>query len=71
MKLPTRRLWKQQAETTVNKLHDPKTNQPKYEPKEIENICRNYYKELYTQSLAPNQKAAVLVLFCLLSTLSH
>ena len=37
-KLLARRLRKQQAAITVNKLPDPKTNQPKYEPKEIENI---------------------------------
>ena len=55
MKLLARRLQKQQAETTVNKIHDPKTNQPKYEPKEIENIFRDYYKELYTESSASDQ----------------
>ena len=31
MKLLGRCLRKQRAETTVNKIHDPKTNQPKYE----------------------------------------
>lgn len=49
MKLLARRLRKQQAETAVNKIHDPKTNQSKYEPKEIENIFSN------TQSSAPDQ----------------
>lgn len=45
-----RRLQKQQAGTAVNKLHDPKTNQTKYEPKDIEKIFRDYYKELYSQT---------------------
>lgn len=53
-KLLARRLRKQQAAITVNKLHDPKTNQPKYEPKEIENIFRDYYKDLYMQTSTTN-----------------
>ena len=56
MKLLARRLRKQQAETTVNKIYDPKTNQPKYKPKEIENIFKDYYKELYTESSDLNQE---------------
>lgn len=56
MKLLARRLRKQQAETTVNKIYDPKTNKPKYKPKEIENIFREYYKELYSESPASNQE---------------
>lgn len=56
MKLLARRLQKQQAETTVDKIYDPKTNQLNYKPKEIENIFREYYKELYTESPASNQE---------------
>lgn len=40
MKLLPRRLRKQQAETTVSKIYDPKTNQPKYKPKEIERLLQ-------------------------------
>lgn len=56
MKLLARRLRKQQAETTVNKIYDPKTNKPKYKPEEIENIFREYNKELYSESPASNQE---------------
>lgn len=55
MKLLARRLRKQQAETTINKIHDPKTDLPKYDPKDIENIFMEYYRKLYTQSTVSDQ----------------
>lgn len=39
-KLFKRRLRKQKAEIMVHKLHDPKSNQFKYEPKDLENITK-------------------------------
>lgn len=50
-KLLARWLRKQQAEVMVHKLHNPKTNQLKCELKRIENIFRDYYKDLYNHLL--------------------
>lgn len=54
-KLLAGRIRKQQAESSINKLHDPKSNQIKHKPKEIESIFRDYYKDLYTQSPTSSQ----------------
>lgn len=55
-KLLARRLRKQQADITVYKLHDPKENQIKYHPSEIENIFTDYYKKLYKETSTTNSK---------------
>lgn len=56
-----RRLRKPQAKTAVNKIHDPKTNQPKYEPKEIENI----FLKTITRNFTPNLQLQIIVLLTL------
>ncbi len=49
-KLLARRLRKQQVDSTIHKIRDPKTNQLKYHPEEVETIFLNYYKQLYTET---------------------
>lgn len=44
-----RRMRKQQINNLMSKLHDPKTNKSKYDPKDIERIFR-YYEKLYKQT---------------------
>ena len=55
-KLLARKLRKQQAERVIHKIKDPNSNQLKYESKEIENVFRNYYVDLYSQKTATNKK---------------
>ncbi len=40
---------KQQINNLISKLRDPKTNQIKYDPKDIESIFKNYYEKLQPQ----------------------
>ena len=49
-KLLARKLRKQQSDRAVPKIQNPTLNQPTFDPKEIENVFRNYYRELYTQT---------------------
>ena len=49
-KLLARRLRKQQVDSSIYKIRDPKTNQLKHHPEEIEAIFLNYYKQLYTET---------------------
>lgn len=55
-RLLARQIRKRQVELTVHKIRDPITNQIKYDPDEIENVFRDYYKGLYTQSDTPDPK---------------
>ena len=54
-KLLARKLRKQQVERAVHKIQDPKSNRLTYDPKGIESVFRNYYKELYTQTSVTNR----------------
>lgn len=56
-KLLARRLRKQQADNTGHKIKDPSTNKLMTEPKEIEHIFKEYYKELYTQTSTVDSKS--------------
>lgn len=53
-RLLARRLRKQRAETTVNKLHNPKIEQMAHNLEERESIFTDYYKDLYTQNALTN-----------------
>ena len=55
-KLLARRLRKQQADRTVYKLLDPKTNKIKCKQEEIESIILNYYRELYREVSTPSDE---------------
>ena len=39
-----------------NKIENPEKDPNRYEPKEIENMFRDYYKDLYTQTSTTNHK---------------
>ena len=54
-KLLARKLRKQQVERAVHKIQDPKSNRLTYDPKGIESVFRNDYKELYTQPSVINR----------------
>lgn len=49
-KLLARRLRKQKVDTMVTELHDNKLNTITNKPKKIENIFKQYYQELYSQT---------------------
>lgn len=55
-KLLARKLRQQQAERVVHKIKDLKSNQLKYNPKEIENVFRDYYVDLYSQKTATDRR---------------
>lgn len=55
LKLLARRMRKQQTDNLITKIRDPKTNQIKHDPKDIGNIFKNYYEELYKQTSDMNR----------------
>ncbi len=59
VKLLARRMRKQQINNLISKLHDPKTNQTKYDPKDIESIFKNYYKKIYKQTSVTDRTKAL------------
>ena len=61
-KLLARRLRKQQADRTIHRLVDPKTNQIKHKQHDIEHIFKTYYEELYTQTPTSSEEETKLFL---------
>lgn len=49
IKLLARKLRKQQANTTIQKIQDPISKQLSYKSEDIQRVFENYYKNLYTQ----------------------
>lgn len=48
MKLLARKLCKQQADTTIQKIQDPISKQLFHKSEDIQRVFENYYKKLYT-----------------------
>ena len=55
-KLLAKRIRKQHALNTIQKIRDPRTNELIHEPEGIENIFKGFYKKLYTQPPAANEE---------------
>ena len=56
-RLLARRIKKQQTLNTIHKIRDPQSGELKYKTKEIENIFKEYYKNLYTQTSSSSEEA--------------
>lgn len=50
MKLLARKLCKQQADATIQKIQDPISKQLFHKSEDIQGVFKNYYRKLYTQT---------------------